>query len=385
VQAALANENPSRQVQVRLREGQGPTGLAADLAVDDQRPWSVLASLASHGQRATGRDRFTVAASHHNLFDRDHQLRAAWTTSLDRPGDVRQLGLSYRVPLYGPGLSLEARSMRSDVVGQFGDFRSTGAGHALGVSVAWYRPPRGAWRDHLVLEWDDKVFDATRIDDLTVPGQVDRRSRPLVLGYAGDFEAQAAQWHVGLELAANLPGGAGNDLAAYQSEDARIVTHRWRAMRLAFSGRIALGDWGLALRAQGQASGQALIAGEQFGLGGPGSVRGTRQERALAGDRGAHVSLELQAPTRPAGTAAVQPVVFVDLGRIGRKGPLGPGQPASDIIASVGAGLRASQGPAAVSLMYGRLVRGSRADPALSPAAPRSGDDRLYLTLTYRF
>ena len=46
---------------------------------------------------------FTVSGGHTNLFNRDHQFVGAYTTSFDEMDDVKQLGLSYKVPLYALG------------------------------------------------------------------------------------------------------------------------------------------------------------------------------------------------------------------------------------------------------------------------------------------
>jgi hypothetical protein len=80
------------------------------------------------------------------------------------------------VPLYRQGAVIGASYTRSDVVGNFGTFSSTGAGHTFGASYTMYLPPEGGRRSYVSLGLEDKVFDATVIND-TVVG-VDRRSRP---------------------------------------------------------------------------------------------------------------------------------------------------------------------------------------------------------------
>lgn len=381
VQTAIANESPSRQLQVVLRPSAQPDRVDALVRVRDARAWDFAASLSNHGSQATGKDRFSVAGTHSNLFDRDHQFTGAYTTSLENPGDVRQLGLSYRVPLPALGGVVGAGYTRSDVVGDFGAFTSTGAGHASSLNYTRYLEPDGGKRRYVMVGLEDRVYEAARIDGTPVPGQGDRRSRPLVAGYVHNVDGDGRTWRVGADLAVNTGSGAGNDLASYQSEDARITTSRWKALRLSASGLVALADWQVALRAQGQYSGDALIAGEQFGLGGPGSVRGTRQERPIAGDKGLSASVEVRTPELSLGWRLLG---FADAGWLGNN-VTSANRPSSDIIASIGVGVRFGTGPLSMTLDYGRIVKGSRVPVSANAAAPQQGDDRLYLNFTIRF
>ena len=381
VQTAIANENPNKQLQVALRESEEPDRIDAAITVKESQPWSLGASLSNAGSESTGRDRLTLTAGHTNLFDRDHQFLAAYTTSVERSQDVKQLGLSYRVPLYAAGAVLGASYTRSDVVGNFGAFTSTGAGHTFGVSASWYLAPELGRRPYVTFALDDKVFDATVIDG--VPVGMARRSRPLALGYAARIESDAATWSYNLDLAANLATGSHNDLASYQNEDARIQTVRWKALRGGVSYAAPLATtWMWSARAQFQYSPDVLISGEQFGLGGLGSVRGTRNDRPITGDKGVFGSVEITTPELAAGLRLLG---FVDAGWLANNRPNGANKLASDRIASVGAGLRYAKEPFAASLDYGRLVAGSRVAQSINAAAPQRGEDRLYVSLSWRF
>jgi hemolysin activation/secretion protein len=103
MQTAIANENPNKQVQVGIKEAEEPDKIDATMTVKESRPWTFALGLSNGGSESSGRDRFTVSGGHTNLFNRDHQFNGAYTTSLERFSDVKQLGLSYRVPLYELG------------------------------------------------------------------------------------------------------------------------------------------------------------------------------------------------------------------------------------------------------------------------------------------
>ncbi len=381
-QTALANESPVRQVQVALSESDEPDRIDATVRVRDQRPWQLAASLSNHGSAATGRERLTLVGRHANLGDRDLELLAAYTTAPARAGDVRQMGLSARWPWYDAGGLLALSATRSDISGDFGAFTSRGAGRVLGLAWTLPLPTGGQAQHHVSVGVEDRLFEAVRIDGQPVAGLRDRRSRPLVVGYAGRSEAGQAHSRWGVEAAANTDTGQGNDLAAYQSENPRITTSHWRMLRASAHHQQAVGRWTVTARGQAQHSAQALIAGEQFGLGGLTTVRGTRDERPLAGDGGLQLSLEV---TSPPAAGGLQGVAFVDAGWLRNAPPRTAFHPAADRIASAGVGLRLRVEGVSLSVDYGRIIVGSRVDAAVNPQAPRAGHDRLYASLTFSF
>jgi len=381
VQAAMANENPNKQVQVGIRESDEPDQINATITVKEMRPWTFGASLSNAGSESSGRDRLTLSGGHTNVFNLDHQFVGAYTTSLERTGDVKQLGLSYKVPLYSLGGVVGASYTRADVVGNFGAFTSTGAGHTAGINYTVYLPPEGGRRSYVTLGLDDKVFNATSVSGVVVG--VDRRSRPVTVGYSARTESDNAVWGYNTDLAFNTASGRNNDLASYQSEDPRISRVRWKALRggASYSAPLAQ-SWFWTARGQLQYSPDVLISGEQFGLGGLGSVRGTGIDRAVTGDKGASASLEI---TTPEVTAGLRLAGFVDAGWVGNNDPNGTNRPSSDRLASLGLGLRFAREPMAVSLDYGRVLTTSRVSPVFSSTAPQRGDDRLYVNLSLRF
>ena len=59
--------------------------------------------------------------------------------------------------------------------------------------------------------------------------------------------------------------------------------------------RAFAGDWQFRFNVTGQETSDKLVAGEQFGVGGPGSVRGFN-DRAFANDSGNVVNFEFYTP-----------------------------------------------------------------------------------------
>lgn len=381
VQTAIANESQGKQVQIALKEAEEADKIDARVVVTETKPWNFAVSLANTGSRSTGRDRLTFAGSHSNVLDMDHQFTGAYTTSIDNTSGVQQLGLNYRIPLYRLGGVVGASFTHSKVVGDFGAFQSTGAGQTAGINYSQYLPPDGGYRGYVTLGLDDRRFDVTEISGIPVPGQAVRRSRPLSLGYTARVESNTSVWGYNTELATNLTGGSGNNLAAYQSEDPRIATARFKVLRANanYQSSFATG-WLWGVRGQFQYSPDALISGEQFGLGGSSSIRGTG-ERPISGDRGLSATLEVTTPDIQPGLRFIG---FVDAGWLRNNNPNVTTKPASDQLASVGLGLRYTVGSLGISAEWGRIVTGS-ALGTTNTAFPRAGDNKFHVNLTARF
>jgi hemolysin activation/secretion protein len=383
VQTTIANENPGKQVNVALKESEEADKIDATVQVKESAPWSLSAGLANTGAPSSGRDRLTVSGGYSNLFNLDHQFVGAYTTSIERTNDVKQLGLSYRAPLYALNSIVGLSYTRSDVVGNFGTFSSTGAGQTFGINLAWYLPPDGGYRAYLSFGLDDKLFNTAKINGIPNPAQLDRRSRPVTVSYIARNESDTSFWGYNTDLVVNTNGGRGNDLASYLTEDPRISTARWTALRAGgnYTAPFA-SNWLWGVRGLMQYSPQALISGEQFGLGGVSTIRGT-SERPISGDRGVLTSIEV---TTPEVAPGLRFLTFVDAGWVTNVNPNGTTKPASDRLASAGLGLRYSH-PAGVSLTadYGRIFNGSVVPLSINSVAPQKGDQKLHLNLLVRF
>jgi hemolysin activation/secretion protein len=383
VQTTIANENPGKRLQVSLKESGKRDKIDVTLRVNESSPWLAAVGLANTGSEATGRDRLSLVLGHANVLDLDHQFYAAYTTSIERSRDVEQLGLNYRIPLYQHGGVASLTYTRSDVVGNFGTFTSGGAGETMGASYSHYFPPTGGRRTYLTLGLEEKTFGATTLNGKVIPGQSPRSSRPMTLGYTARVEADAAAWGYNADLVANLPGNNDNNLGAYQTEDPRITRANWTAMRGGANYLAALGGgWLWSARAQFQVSSFALISGEQFGLGGSASIRGTG-ERVISGDSGLAGSLELTTPELAPGLRLLG---FVDAGRLRNNNTaLNPNKPATDQLASLGLGLHYAVGAFVVSTEWGRVVKGPTVTGASSATSAKTGDEKLHINLTARF
>jgi hemolysin activation/secretion protein len=390
---ALANENPAKRVVAAFRPGEKPDTLDANLEVADSRALSGFAQLANSGTAATGISRLTFGASHANLFDRDHQITATYTFSPEQLSAVKQWGVFYRAPVYGIGGMVSAYWTESNVSsGTAAGVNITGGGRFAGIQYTQYFAPRGDYRDYFTISFDDKQFN----NNVTIAGAgaapaanacARIASRPITGSYSGRYEGADLTVSFNADYARNFPGGTRNAQADYDNcnppaDASKNLTAAWSMLR--FGGdagwRLA-GDWLLAGRVRSQFTGNALIAGEKFGVGGAQSVRALN-ERALAGDTGVSGSIELWTPPMWAG---IRWLAFYDAGRVKTLQPA-PGSLSYEAVASVGFGMRWSyQTQMSLALDYGVVVQGNAPNADVTNRQNVRGHDRLHLNLVMKF
>ncbi len=387
VQTAMANDNSSKQISVALKESAEADKIDATVQVRDSRAWFGALNLSNNGNASSGQDRLTMSGGHNNLWGRDHQAVLAYTTSVERPSDVRQWGLNYKVPFYSAGGTLGLSATKSDVLGTFGTFTSTGIGSTFGLNYTLANEPEGGRRSYLSLSYDDRVFGAALINGVAVG--VDRRSRPLGISYSVKNDSDAAQISYNVELAVNRSGGSGNNRTAYRSEYSNPITGQgissqaFRILRAGHQYASKLGQsWLWSARTQWQWSNTALISGEQMGLGGTASLRGA-PDRAISGDGGLQTSLEITSPEVAKGLRFTG---FVDAGWLTNQDADGLRRVGNDKLASLGLGLRYGHNSGvSINADYGRLLNSSKLPLATNSSAPQKGDDKLHLTMSIRF
>ncbi|HUR87588.1 MAG TPA: ShlB/FhaC/HecB family hemolysin secretion/activation protein [Ramlibacter sp.] len=381
IQTAIANENPNKQIQVGLKESEDIDKIDATIVVKEEKPWNIGMGISNAGTANSGRDRFTVTGTHTNLWDLDHQFTGAYTTSLQRPSDVQQIGLSYKAPLYALGSVVGVNFTKSDVVGNFGTFTSTGAGYTLGASYTHYLAPEGGRRSYFSFGIEDKLFKGTEVSGVVVG--TDRRSVPVTVGYTARAETDTYVFGYDVALAVNTGLGSHDDFASYQQENKRITQVHWKALRgnVSYLAPFATA-WLLTARGSWQLSPDVLISGEQFGLGGLGSVRGTEIDRPITADSGVSGTIEAMTPEVLTGLRFLG---FVDGGVLWNQKPNGSDKPSNDHLMSVGLGLRYVKDAFSLAFDYGHIVVGSRVDPAFNSAAPKKGEHRFYVNAQIRF
>ena len=144
-QITLANEHPAKRLSVQFKESTKPDHIDADIVVRDVPAAQTFIGLTGNTRdhdnalnRNTGYTRLTVGHQRSNLFDRDHALTLAYTTSPDHLNRVSQYGVFYWAPIYRFNTAISAYYTKSDVdtgtVGVGGvNFNISGKGEFFGI------------------------------------------------------------------------------------------------------------------------------------------------------------------------------------------------------------------------------------------------------------
>jgi hemolysin activation/secretion protein len=210
------------------------------------------------------------------------------------------------------------------------------------------------------------------------------------MGYSVKNESDASVWAYNIDLSVNLGSGSGNSLSAYRTEffnpttGEGISSRAFKILRAGHQYSASLGkSWLWSMRSQAQWSNTALIAGEQIGLGGTGSLRGA-PDRAISGDAGLLSSLEITSPELMKGLRLTG---FVDAGWLSNRSAQScTCRVPNDRLASLGLGLRyGHESGISLNADYGRLLNTSKLPLTSNSSAPQKGDDKLHLTMSVRF
>jgi len=377
----MANSLPSKSLKLQFAESETGDGIEARATVKDEAPNFWFTSLNNTGTDETGKWRLTGGYQFTNLFDRDQSMSLSYTLSPSDVSAVKQYGVFYKVPFYESGSQFSALLARSDVdsgvVAQ--NFEVSGAGTILLLRYVKTLLQNGAYKQEFEFGLDNKLFDNDVLffgSPQTGTGKV--LSRPASVVYSGSWATAGSSLDFNLGAFVNIPGGSKNQDANYANLRAG-ATADWSSYRYGFGYNQVIGSsWFFRFKTSGQQSGDQLISGEQFGIGGIYSVRGF-EERTLLGDSGVQANFELWAPgfTR----WNIRPLVFVDMGHV-ETNQQTPGLPDSHDIASTGAGLRWSMDNRLNMILdAGYVLNGDEFEPTVI----EKGDIRGHFDVFYRF
>ncbi|MDP1647256.1 MAG: ShlB/FhaC/HecB family hemolysin secretion/activation protein [Rubrivivax sp.] len=392
-QIEIANENPARRLQLLLKPGAKAGEIDAELGLTDGPASSVHVSLDDTGNQRTGRYRAGIGWQHADVSGVGDTLALQASTSPTKVSQVKVFSASYRRPfpawlvvgdVYAATSDVDAGSSPTAV----GDIRFNGRGNLAGIRATRYLVRSGAFDQRLgvALDWRE-YLNQCEIANLPQgacgPAEADVAVTPLTLDYSVRSTA-ALPWTLGLAVVSNLRlGGRHTDASDFQAvrDGARPA---YTTLRLNGSTLVTVAQgWQLRARLAAQWTGDALVPGEQFGLGGALSVRGY-DERELAGDSGVLASLELSGPELlplfgVEGTAqSLRAFAFADGGRVSnqRDAPCAATRSRCSA-ASLGAGLQ--YGRPGVN---GRIAVGT----ALSDGVTTErGDTRVHFQLNLDF
>jgi hemolysin activation/secretion protein len=330
----MINENPAKEVRVTLAAGAKPGDVNARVKVIEEKPVRLLLGLDSSGTPGTSRFRTNIGIQHANLWNRDHIGTFQFQTSPTSPDQVHVYSAGYRIPLYGKSAALDAFFAHSNVnnvstTTPAGPLGFTGSGDVGGFRAHRYLSRLGDYDHRITFGWDWRHYNNNcSIGTFGSAGcgiaAADVTVIPLSLGYTGQAQGPKLSWGFNTTISGNPGGSSGQGFNAARLGADRHYTI-WRFS--AFSNLALPAGFGLSARVVAQYSPDALVPGEQLGIGGAGSalggvisVRGYR-EREVVGDYGSFLNLEGLGPDVGRYINLwgfnLRPLVFFDFGWVG--------------------------------------------------------------------
>ena len=382
----LANENPAKKARVVLEPTDEQGKVDAVVSVVDDKPTHTTVYLDNTGNSQTGYYRAGVGYQNTNLFNRDHVLTAQVITSPTQISDVTVFGVGYRVPVYRWNGAFDVFAGYSNVnSGTVADlFSVSGSGSIYGVRYTQILRRLGEYEQKLALGWDYRDF-RNNVALVGVPGTLvpDITLKPLSLTYFGRLNQVGRDLSFSVGYSENLPGGADGDQSAFTAIRAGAVA-RYGIWRMGAAYTQALPE-DLLFRAllAGQYTTNALVPGEQFGMGGVDNVRGYF-ERSAASDIGHRAQVELYSPELGANIGEdwkARMLVFTDWARGRDNAPVRVGEQS---LGSVGLGMRMNRGKAlSLRFDFAQVTR-ALGTPGASGSRDE-GSNRLHFSLGYTF
>jgi len=348
----ITAEHPVKQTNVLLRSGASDDQVDVNIKITDDKPWRGFLALDNTGTSDTGYLRLGIGFQHSNVFNSDHVFTAQYVTSPTDLDQVSVYGAGYHIPFYGMNSSLDLIAGYSDVDSGTvqGLFNVSGKGTIGSARWNYYLPKFADYEHKIAFGLDYRAFEnqvlfqgTSVVPDVTV--------HPASLTYSGLSRGTASELSFYASGAKNIPGGKDGDDAAFQASRAGASAD-YSVFRYGFNYvRQFRNEWQSRLGFSGQYTQDPLVSGEQFGVGGPDSVRGY-ELRELANDRGMAAQLELYTPDLARGVGLsdsykLRLLGFFDYGSVSRVDPL-PGETTEAFIKSAGIGMRVDYRKSAV-------------------------------------
>ena len=307
-QVGLANQYPGRQLAVTLEPGAARGEIDARIGVTEQplSRWSVSAD--NTGTTQTGRMRASLGWQGANVAGLDDTLSLQAQIAPQHPSRVAVFTAGWHAPIYSAGLAFDLLAAYSVVDGGTtstvaGPLQFAGKGEVFGARLSGALPRLGDFTQTLSAGVDHRVY----LNDCSITGLpagacgssgASVAVTPLMLEY--QLQAPSEGMRPALALSVSLVGnldpggshGAPEDFSAVRPG----APHSYQLIRVNGMAQFTLpAGWQLMLRGAGQGTGDALVPGEQFGLGGANAVRGY-EEREITGDQAVFGTTELYGP-----------------------------------------------------------------------------------------
>ncbi|OGB74044.1 MAG: hypothetical protein A2496_16950, partial [Burkholderiales bacterium RIFOXYC12_FULL_60_6] len=244
----LANENPARQLNAILKAGEKDEEVDVKVLVTDNKPSSWGVSFDNTGSAETGYTRLGLSYRNANLFDADHVGSIQYVTSPQHPDRVKVASVTYKVPLYSMGDSMEFFGGYSKVNAKLGGTDNfEGGGLLFGARYNFLMERMGRFDPRVSLGLDRRNFKPIQLTGQAQPFYSEIVVTPLSLALATQAKFDTSDVNFNLSYSANVPRaakGGEDDFAAYDKLNLTKPNPNYRVVRYGASYAVAVGESG---------------------------------------------------------------------------------------------------------------------------------------------
>lgn len=300
----LANENPTRQIDVVLALGEEENTVDAQVNVQDSSPHKVFLTMDNTGNQSTGMYRVGVGYQNNNMFNRDQALTLNYITSPDHMSNVTQVSGSYRLPVYSMGDSVDMLLAYSDTnagttsIGGVGGPLLTfaGSGNVYGAHYNHYFPRQGDYASKVIAGLDYRTtINNCQLAGTACTGTPDINELPLTLTYGGTLTKPTQVVDYSTSIVHNFPGGSKGGSDVFNATRLGAAADYTLLHLNGSLAGVLPQNWQYRLAGNAQYSQDALIPAERLGLVGANAVRGFT-EREFSNDNGYVINVEIYTP-----------------------------------------------------------------------------------------
>lgn len=377
---SLINENPAKKTTVQFVSSDEDGLLNALVNVEDKVPSTFSISADNTGSKSTGELRLGIAYQHANVSNNDDVFNLQYTFS-EKSNTLSAYSLGYHLPFYKLNSSVDVFAGYSKVDSGIiqNIYKVSGEGTVFGLRYNQILSRKNNYTHRISYGLDYRKYDTNAV--LIIGGGSlipDIEVKPLSVTYTGQWTSTGTATGFNLQLHYNA-FTSDEDITIFNSS--RIgAKPNYTIFRFGVEhARSFAKTWQMRFALTGQQTANALISGEQFGVGGSNSVRGYN-ERDVSNDKGLQATAEIYTPNFAKSLSIkgdMRALFYYDAAQVSRNLPQ-VGETVSSSISGFGTGIRLNYND---KLTFKLDV----AVPQKATQTQEKGKYRLHAALKYTF
>ena len=376
----LINENPAKKTTVQFIASDEDGLLNALVNVDDKNPSTYSISADNTGSKSTGELRLGLAYQHANITNNDDIFNLHDTFS-EKSNALNAYSFGYHIPLYNLNSSVDVFAGYSDVDSGIiqNIYKVSGKGTVFGARYNQILSRKDNYTHRISYGLDYRNYETNAVfvfgGGSLIP---DIKVKPLSITYTGQWTSTGKATGFNIQFHYNAFTNDTDDIKFNSSRTGAKANYTIFRFGVEHA-RAFSKNWQMRLALTGQQTSNALISGEQFGVGGANSVRGYN-ERDVSDDKGLQATAEVYTPNFAKTLnieGDIRALFFYDTGQVSRNLPQ-PGETTSSSISSFGVGIR-------LNYMNNLTFKLDIAQAQKATVTQVKGETKLHAALKYTF